>query len=119
MKKIITAIIFTSVVVTAYAKEEKKINMPFSECSTQAAELAKKGFNVKKIDIVRSSGLLMYFFETKTDHYSVSCSLISGKSDYDFMSITKQSQAEYKAENDKAEKEKQNKTNELASQIGL
>jgi hypothetical protein len=117
MERIILAVTLTLTALSAQAKEETIINMPFNECTSQAQDLTKKGINVKEINLIKSSGLIMWFFETKTHQFSVSCGLI-GK-DADYMSISKQTQAEYKAANKKAEAEQKTKVDVIANRIGL
>jgi hypothetical protein len=117
MNKLITALILSVTAITAQAEEKTDIKMPFSECTTQARELAKNGVNVKEINMLRSSGLMMWFFETKTHHITVSCMLIG--QGYDQMSVTKQTLAEYRANNDKAESARKAKTQNLSKQLGL
>jgi hypothetical protein len=119
MNKLLTALILTATALTAQAEEKKTINMPFGECTTQARELAKKGTNLKEIELIRSAGLMMFFFQTKTDHYTIACAIIGNGGVNDYMSITKQSSAEYAEANRKAEQEKQSKASAIAKDIGL
>ena len=119
MNKLLTALVLAATAATAHAEERKDIKMPFGECTTQARELAKKGTNLKEIELIRSVGLMMFFFETKTNHYTISCSIIGREGENDFMSITKQTTAEYAAANRKAEQEKQSKASAIAKDIGL
>jgi cell division protein FtsB len=117
MKQLITALILATSAITAQAEEKTDIKMPFNECTTQARELAKKGVNVKEINMLRSSGLMMWFFETNTHYITVSCMLIG--QGYDQMSVTKETLAQARAKNDKAEANRKAKTQDLSKQLGL
>jgi hypothetical protein len=117
MNKLLTALILSVTAITAQAEEKTDIKMPFSECTTQARELAKKGVNVKEINMIRGTGLMMWFFETKTHHITVSCMLIG--QGHDQMSVTKETLAEYRAKNDKAEANRRAKTQNLSNQLGI
>jgi len=113
-KKLGIAIIFSIVSLPSYSKEEKLINMPFVECVTQARNLASKG---KELQEVKLRNLMIFTFRTTTDYYTVACGLIGRDADY--MSIIKETNAERKENNLKAESEQAAKTKELSKLIGL
>jgi hypothetical protein len=117
MNKLLTALILVATALTAQATEKQTLKMEFGECVMQSRDLAKKGTNVKEVDLVKSAGIMMTFFETSTHHISITCGIISRGND--IMNFTKQTLVEYRASNAQAEANRQAKTQDLSKQLGL
>jgi hypothetical protein len=117
MKQLITAVILATAAITAQAEEKQTIKMEFGECVQQTRALAKQGTNVKEVDMVRSAGLMMTFFETSTQYVTISCGIVGRGND--IMIVTKETLEEYRAKNAQAEADRQAKTRNLSKQLGL
>ena len=117
MNKLLTALILTATALTAQAQEKQTLKMEFGECVMQSRDLAKKGTNVKEVDLVKSAGIMMTFFQTSTHHISISCGIVGRGND--IMNVSKQTLDEYRASNAQAEANRQAKTQDLSKQLGL
>ena len=117
MNKLLTALILVATAATAQAEERQTLKMEFGECVTQTRALAKQGTNVKEVDLVKSAGMLMTFFQTNTHHISISCGIVGRGND--IMIVTKQTLEEHRAANAQAEAKSQAKTQDLSKQLGL
>jgi hypothetical protein len=117
MKQLITALILAATALTVQAEEKQTLKMEFGECITQSRALAKQGTNVKEVNLVKSAGIMMTFFQTSTHHVSISCGIISRGND--IMNVTKQTLDEHRAANAQVEAKRQAKTQDLSKQLGL
>ena len=117
MNKLLTALILSVTALSAQAEEKQTLKIEFGECITQSRALAKQGTNVKEVDLVKSAGIMMTFFQTNTHHISISCGLVGRGND--IMNFTKQTLEEHRAANAQAEAKSQAKTQDLSKKLGL
>jgi hypothetical protein len=117
MKSIVSiAVLF--VALTAHAKEEKEINIPFPDCMSQVDELSKKAVG-KVLDLSNLKlGMYSKAFETKTHNVMATCSYINGGSS-DYLSVTTWTIEEFKAANKAAADATRKKSDALASKLGI